>query len=60
MKYKLIEINPSECTCGKTYQLVEDNDGYDLIQLKRGLQEDISSLTLYPGEPSRAVPCQSL
>lgn len=52
MKYVLKEVNPSECTCGKTYQLVEDNDGYDLIQLKRGLQEDISSLTLYPGEPA--------
>lgn len=52
MKYILKEVNPSDCTCGKTYQLIEDNDGYDLIQLKRGLQEDISSLTLYPGEPA--------
>lgn len=52
MKYILKEVNPSECTCGKSYQLVEDNDGYDLIQFKRGVQEDIPFLTLYPGEPA--------
>lgn len=52
MKYKLLEINPKDCTCGKSYQLVEDNDGYDLIQFKRGLQADIGNLQLQPGEPA--------
>lgn len=52
MKYKLVEIQSEDCACGKSYQLVEDLDGYDLIQLKRGNSVDIDKLVLQPGEPA--------
>lgn len=52
MKYKLIQTNKCCCKRSAHYKLVEDNDGYDLIQLKRGFQADAGNLRLEPGEPA--------
>lgn len=53
MKYKLIQTNKG-CCCkkSKSYALVEDVDGYDLIQIKRGYQDNFAGLVLKPGEPA--------
>ena len=53
MKYHLKQTNTG-CVCkkSKSYVLVEDLEGYDLIQVKRGFQENFSGLVLKPGEPA--------
>ena len=52
MKYKLVQTNEACCKRSAHYKLVEDNDGYDLIQLKRGFQSEVGNLRLEPGEPA--------
>lgn len=57
MKYKLIRLggsenNPCECACNVQYRLVEVNEGYDLIQFKRGNQVNFGGLVLEEGEPA--------
>ena len=54
MKYTLVPIGEKgPCTCcQREYRLVEDTDGYDLIQFKRGNQVNFGGLQLEPGEPA--------
>lgn len=54
MKYTLVPIGEKgPCTCcQREYRLVEDTEGYDLIQFKRGNQVNFGGLQLEPGEPA--------
>lgn len=60
MKYKLRRYQDPDCPCNYIYKLVEDLDGYDLIQIKRGLYESIQDLKLKPGEPAFIFDTQEL
>lgn len=52
MKYELQKVQDPKHPCRSIYKLVEITDGYDLIQLKRGVEEELPLLELKPGEPA--------
>lgn len=52
MKYRLDQVISEALPGGMAYYLVEVDDGYDLIQLRRGQSADLASVTLEPGEPA--------
>lgn len=53
MKYRLV-TSGKKCCCDCTWklELAQSEDGYDLIQIKRGLLADIDKMKLQPGEPA--------
>lgn len=53
MKY-FLSTSGKKCCCDCTWrlQLAQNEDGYDLIQIKRGYSQDIKSMRLQPGEPA--------
>ena len=53
MKYYLV-TSGKKCCCDCTWKLklAQNEDGYDLIQVKRGYERDIKSMKLQPGEPA--------
>lgn len=53
MKYYLA-TSGKKCCCDCTWRLklAQNEDGYDLIQIKRGYQRDIRGMKLQPGEPA--------
>lgn len=52
MKYELKQVLSDKLPGGMAYFLVEVTEGYDLIQVKRGLRADLDSIDLQVGEPA--------
>ena len=53
MKYFLSTAGRKCCKdCTWLLSLAQKEEGYDLIQFKRGMSENIDQMQLYPGEPA--------
>lgn len=53
MKYYLATSGKKGCcNCTWRLKLAQNEDGYDLIQIKRGYNSDIKGMKLQPGEPA--------
>ena len=52
MKYELKQVISDKLPGGMAYFLVEVTEGYDLIQVKRGLKADLPNVDLQVGEPA--------
>ncbi len=53
MKYVLSTAGRKCCKdCSWLLSLAQKEEGYDLIQFKRGVSENIDQMKLYPGEPA--------